>query len=356
MKSFLGFLIHLFSILIRCYPRKFRKEFEREMEIVFKDSLNESAKDGMLPFLIVSLRELSNLPASILREFWYEIEIKETNMVTNGKVDLVSSIDEGAGVWDALIGVLPFLLFGVASMLVRTELLFPYPYYYLNYTFSYLAFYVIALSGLFFGLIKGVPRWTYSYLGWSMVSAWLWMGMSVDNFSYPPFKHDQPFGWWSWLPILIILGLVFFLTRSIRPLRQLVRDVWQDWTGLSLAMYAFIGFLAVFAGYDENHHPYLFAFMATSTLAISGSVWAFLRSRKAGKQTIALISGCVAGYVILRVCDATWDWWTYQGLPAPMPEAWYFEVYRVFALIPILAFIIFWPILIGFVQRALKTE
>jgi hypothetical protein len=349
-------LTHLYSKLLHLYPGRFQNEFAEEMQSVFRDSVDEAVKEGYFSLAFVCLRELVNLPASLLRERWYEAEKKELNTITNERMDPVSSIDDGVGRWDALIGILPFLLFGVASMLVRSEFLFPYPYYYLNYSYSDLVLFVIALIGLFLGLLRCVPRWTYSYLGWSIFLAWSWMGRSVDSFSYPPFKYAQPFGWWSWLPILIVLGLVLFLTRSFRPLRGLVRDVWQDWTRLSLAMYALIGWLAIVAGYDENHHPYLFAFMSASTLAISGSVWAFLRSRKAGKQTIALISGCVAGYIITRVCDATWAWWTYHGLPAPLPEPWYSEVFRVFILIPYLAFIIFWPVLIGFVRISINGE
>jgi hypothetical protein len=338
-------LTYLYSKLLLLYPGRFRDEFAEEMAVVFRDSVSEAVKDGILPLALICLRELGGLPFNILREFWHEFERKETNMVTNGKVDPVSSIDEGAGVWDTLIGVLPFLLFGIASMLVRSEFLFPYPYYYLNYAYADLVLYVIVLIGLFFGLIKGVPRWTYSYLGWSMFLAWSWMGRSVDSFSYPPFRHDQPFGWGSWLPILTILGLVLALTRSLRPLRQLVRDVWQDWTRLSLAMYAFIGFLAVYAGYDENHHPYLFAFMAASTLAISGSVWAFWRSRKAGKQTLALLAGCVAAYIIVRISDATWEL-----------GPWYAEVYGAISIIAFLSLIMFWPILIGFVRISINDQ
>jgi len=345
MNFVISSLTKFYSKLLLLYPGSFRDEFAEEMQVVFRDSVNEAVEEGIPVLMLICLRELGGLPVNILREFWYEFERKETNMVTNGKVDPVSGIDEGAGVWDALIGVLPFLLFGIASMLVRTEFLFPYPYYYLKYAYADLALYVIVLIGLFFGLIKGVPRWTYSYLGWSMFLAWSWMGRSVDGFRYPPFTHDQPLGWWSWLPILFVIGLALFLTRSFGPLRQLVRDVWQDWTRLSLAMYAFIGWLAIAAGYDENHHPYLFAFMAASTLAISGSVWAFLRSRKAGKQTLALLAGCVAAYIIVRISDATWEL-----------GPWHAEVYGAISIIAFLSLIMFWPVLIGFVRNSISDE
>ena len=345
MNIVIPFLTYLYSKLLLLYPVRFRDEFAGEMEVVFRDSVSEAVEDGILSLAIVCLRELVNLPASLVRERWYEFQRKEMNMVTNGNVAPASSMDDGADVWGTLIGVLPFLLFGVAGMLVRTEFLFPYPYYYLNYAYSDLILYVIALIGLFFGLIKDVPHWTYSYLGWSMFLAWSWMGRSVDGFRYPPFTHDQPLGWWSWLPILILIGLVLLLTRSLGPLRQLVRDVWQDWTRLSLSMYAFVGWLAIVAGYNENHHPYLFAFMAASTLAISGSVWAFLRSRKAGKKTLALLSGCVAAYIIVRISDASWEL-----------GPWYVEVYGAISIIAFLSLIMFWPVLIGFVRRALQTE
>jgi hypothetical protein len=361
MNTLLPWLIYIYSRLVLLYPRSFRNEFGEEMRAVFRDSVDEAVKEGCLALALVSLRELINLPANLLRERLYEFQRKEMKMVTDGNVDSTSDIDDGAGRWDALIGVLPFLLFGVASMLVKTDFLYPHPYSYLNYVYSELVLYVIALIGLFFGLSRGVPRWTYSYLGWSMFFAWLWMSRSVTHFGDSPSTNDPLFGWWSWLPILIVLGHALFLIRSFRPLRQLVRDVWQDWTRLSLAMYAFIAWLAIVAVYDENHHPYLLAFIAASTLAISVSVWAFLKSRTTGKRTIALISGCGAGYIVAKVCDATWDWWTYHGLPAPLPEPWYSVVlsevvFIVLYVIPFVAFILFWPALIGFVRISIKNE
>ena len=86
-------------------------------------------------------------------------------------------------------------------------------------------------------------------------------------------------------PAYRTIGIALLWTRSFLPLRQLVRGIWQDWTLLSLAMYTFVGWMALI--YDENRHPYLFAFMIGSTLAVSAGAWIFLHERQTRRQIIA---------------------------------------------------------------------
>jgi hypothetical protein len=278
------------------------------------------------------------------------------DMNTNKFAFSKSAVIQTRSFRDASLAVLPFVLFGAASMLVRTNFLFPYPYSYLNYSYADLAMYVIALTGLFFGLVKGIPRWMYSYLGWSVFFAWREMYRPIDSFSDSPVQDSAVFSVWSWMPLLLVIGMAILFSRSLRPFRQLAADIWQDWTHLSLSMFALIAFFALPGGYDENHHPYLFVFMSATALAICGSVWFFMRSSNARRRSFALAAGMVAAYILILVCDKTWNWWAYHGLPVPAPDPWYIEVFRMFIFGPILAFILFWPLLIGFVQQTTNVQ
>lgn len=216
-----------------------------------------------------------------------------------------------------------------------------------------LAFFVLILLGLLIGLVKGVPRWTYSYIGWSLVFAWWWSGMGTSGLKIFGYSIDY-WSWQIWPPLLVAIGIALAWTRSLHPLRQVVRGIWQDWTLLSLGLYTFLGFMLVL--YDENHSPYLIAFMIISTLAISVSVWVFMRSTKAGTRIIALFSGFVAGLVIDRISQSTWDFSAYYGLPRGTSFSWFDSLMEVILVSIIWGGILFLPVLVGLLRQTLQNE
>jgi hypothetical protein len=83
VNTIIAFLIHIYSRLLLFYPSRFRDEFAEEMRVVFKDSLNEAARDGTLALTLVCVREFGGLATHILQELWREVERKETVMATN---------------------------------------------------------------------------------------------------------------------------------------------------------------------------------------------------------------------------------------------------------------------------------
>ena len=348
MNLFVLGLLNFYSSLLLLYPRRFRDEFAEEMQVVFRDSVNEAVDEGVLSLILVCLRELSGLPFNILREFWHEFERKERNMVTDKNPDSKSTARNQTNYRDATLGMLPFALFGIASMIGKLGIPFLGVY-------ADLAFYVIVLVGLLIGLGKDVPRWAYSYLGWSLLFAWWWTNMYTTGLKI--FGHtmfNEAWGWRIWYPLFITIGIALLWTRSLRPLRQLVHGIWQDWTLLSLGLYTFGGFVLLI--FDENHHPYLFSFMFATTLVIVGSIWFYMKSANTGKQVIALLSGFVVSYIIVRICDATWDWAAYHGFPPSPPEPWYMEIIRTIAITAFWSAITFWPAIIGLVQHIVNNR
>lgn len=346
MKVIVALLTRLYSKLLLLYPGRFQDEFSEEMQVVFRDLLDETIKDGLLPLSLVCLRELIGLPFNILREFWHEFKRKEISMTTNEKAPPGSTNDDRVSRWGALIGTLPFALFGIASMTAKLDL----P---VHGAYPYLAFFAIILPGLLIGIVKRFPRWAYSYLGWSLVFAWWWSNMGTHGLKIFGIQINY-WTWQIWIPLLAAFGIALLWTRSFSPIRQLVTDIWQDWTLLSFAMYTFVGWMALI--YDENHHPYLFAFMIGSTLAISGGAWFFLRERRTRNRIVALLSGFMTVAIIGAISEATWDWHAYYGVPEPPPVAWYVSALRIVLILLIWGLILFWPALVGFVRRAINNR
>jgi hypothetical protein len=346
MNVFIAALISIYSKLIVLYPRSFRKEFGEEMQVVFGDSVNEASKDGILFLVIVGMREMVNLPGSVLQEFWHEFKKKDTIMDMNGQTESKSVIKGGTSHWDALIATLPFVLFGIACLIGKIRV----PFWGI---YADLAFYAIVLLGLLIGLIKGVPGWSYSYLGWSLVFGWWWSSMGTEGLKIFGFQIDY-WTWQIWPPLLVTIGVALLWTRSLLPLRQLVRGIWQDWTLLSLAMYAFLGFLML--PYDENHSPYLIGFMIVSTLTISASVWAFMRSPKPSVRLLTLLTGFFLALAIDRVCETTWDFAGYYGLPATPPAPWYDSIFEIMVITVVWGGLLIWPALISLVRHSRSSE
>ncbi|MEK7787439.1 MAG: zinc ribbon domain-containing protein [Chloroflexota bacterium] len=61
-------VIWVYALLLRLYPHRFQAEFGEEMEAVFAASVNEAAQGGPARLAATCLRELFDLPGSMLRE------------------------------------------------------------------------------------------------------------------------------------------------------------------------------------------------------------------------------------------------------------------------------------------------
>lgn len=349
MKFLLLFLTRVYARLLHLYPIGFKREFLPEMEIVFEDLTQETARAGFVPLLVVFLRELGGLTVGILRELWYEYERKGVNMQPDENKNTVFQRGTKASTRNALLATLPFVLFGLTCVLANLRLV-------LNPVSVHLIFSMIVLLGLMIGLAFNFPIWVYSYLGWSIVMAWWWMMMPMDTFGriFAPTSHNQLLGWRSWMILFLAMGIGLLMARSIQPLRQLIRGLGEDWTLLSFMMYAFGAFALLI--YDENHHPYLAVFMLGSTLAISLGAWFYLRNANIWKKLSSLLAGFVLAYILSYICYATWDRAVYYGFPETPPQAWY--VISISTLVTFLFWlaILFWPTLVGLMQYLLRKS
>ena len=339
-------VIEAYSRTLSLYPRRFKDEFSIEMRTVFRDSLNESIKEGLLSLSLTCLRELVGLPFNIVREFWHELRRKERVMVTNEKMEQRAITGKKNRFWEALIGALPFALFGIAIMIGKTKLAF-------HMAHADLTFYALVLLGFLIGLVKGFPRWAYSYLGWSLVFAWWWTNMGTYGLRIFGFQIDY-WTWQIWIPLLATIGLALLWTRSLLPFRQLAAGIWQDWTLLSLAIYAFVAFAALI--YDENHHPQLFAFIAATTIAVCLAVWGFLKSDTSWKRVVSLLAGFVTAFVLGNISYATQNYAGYYNLPPSPPPPWYTVFDGIIVWTVIYSGIMYWPALIGLARSIINNR
>jgi len=341
-------IIAWYSRSLALYPRRFKNEFADEMLVVFMFSFEDTLNKGTLQTISFCLKEFGGLPFHILREFWHDFEGKETVMVTSEKVEQELSTSVRSSHWEAFLSALPFAVFGVVCMIGKIRV--PWVGIYV-----YLSFYLFVLLGLLIGLLKAFPRWAYSYLGWSLVYTWWWTSMYTNGLKLFGYTFgNETWGWRIWAPLFLTIGIAILLTRSIRPLRELVLGFWQDWTLLSLAMYSFVGFMMLL--YDEVRSPYTIAFMTASTLVICASVWIFMRSTNRVYRFITLLAGFFAGLLIDRICAATWDFNAYYGFPARPPTPWYSSLFDILFYTVIWSPIVWLPALVGLFKSTFNKE
>jgi hypothetical protein len=350
MRHLRPFSSRLFSFLVCLYPASFRREYGPEILSVFSEAVSEPR--GLLWPMILCLRECWDLPAALLREYREQVFGS-----SGGQMNTDAVLTPPASRWEALLGALPFLAYGLASMLGKLTFDRFQPG-----MFIWLGLYAFILLGLLVGWVKGFPRWSYAYPGWALILSWLlswyWTntaGTGLHLFGFT--LRGQLLCWPAWLPLglvslLALLRTRFLRPRSLCPLKQFFLGIWNDWTLLSLLLYTLPAWALLL--YDENHHPYLFAFMLASTLVLGLGAWFHLRSAGSLGRLLSLLAATLTGLVIAWVCDGTWDFAAYYHLP-PSTDPWYVTLLRWSMSISLAAALLFGPALLALLRRKLKT-
>ena len=307
-------LLGLHRLGLRLYPRRFRAEFEAEMQVVFAAALAEAARSGLLRVGGLCARELCDWPLAVLNAQLTDWLSNREAIPMTATTEISPASDQVSTSWAATVaGVLPFLLFGLASAL--RELPGGYD------RFVYPASYGLMLAGVAVGGARGFPRWSLVYLGWGLVGTGWWVTTGMDALSQRlgfALGTDQR-GWAAWAPLALALAVSLLLSRSLRPLRALTARLWQDWTWLSLIAYIFMaGVVLVF---DENHHPHLLILIGAATLAAATGALLCLRGASVEQRGLGLLAGLALLTLIGAYADSTFDWRAYYNLPELPPVA-----------------------------------
>ena len=136
-------------------------------------------------------------------------------------------------------------------------------------------------------------------------------------------------------------------TRSLAPFKRLLLGIWNDWTRLTLVMYAFGASVSLI--YDENHHPSLLLLMAITTLMITAGAWAFLRSSSLLGRVLSVAVSYVVAVIPVAISYLTWDWRAYYRLPPS--DRWVDNLGVAPIGILFWLLILFWPALLVLAQR-----
>jgi len=149
------------------------------------------------------------------------------------------------------------------------------------------------------GWIKGFPRWSYPYVGVSLLINLYRMNAStrgISFFGYEVFGREL-WGWRSWIPLLIATIVALIISRSFRPVKRFFTNGWDDWTLFTLCMFGCMPML-VLVGFDEIDNLYTIYFTIGLNAVMILSAYVYMRGTRIWQRALALGVGIVIPVVV----------------------------------------------------------
>jgi hypothetical protein len=188
----------VYAALLHLYPSGFRSEFAAEMQDVFSEALQDAAKRGRLPSTRLFLREMGDIPASLLREGWTRF-YAWTTLPWQDPVSLDIDASHPGSWLSAGFAGLPHLLYALAlylPLLVTFTLALP------DYRGPALpVFWVMVAAALLIARWLGWPRWSSSWIGYGL--AFL-LDQISRSFPAGPLSYLAGITWLSLTAILLL--------------------------------------------------------------------------------------------------------------------------------------------------------
>jgi hypothetical protein len=286
-----GLVDFFYEQLLRTFPHAFRVQFGAEMQTVFNDMLANARGQGAIAVMRFLGRELLHAPGVVLRAHHLALlrRARQTGR-SPWELLLLPPIDPRTAHRDgrharlqAVLEMLPFL-FVAALILTLTYADFmkmpPGDPIWLG--IPRFAALFVALPASLLGLARGLPRWTYPWLGYLA-------GYSALV------AYDQNLVWFLVITLITCLLLAFAAAvahgrnRSL-PLRLqgMARSLRLDWTRFSFAVHGALPFLILVA-FDDGYRNDQTLWLALSILVLLLGALLYTRSRRGTVQTATLL-------------------------------------------------------------------
>ena len=250
-------------------------------------------------------------------------------------------LDNKPGTWrQAIFGAIPILW--VPLIFLSTSLLPGYARWYWMSRFGFLALTLLPAVGFCVAWIKSFPRWSYSYLG--VLTAILILSLSMND----P-RYDASILVFFWTPVIVTFMIALLVTRSLDPLFQLARGIWNDWTRLSFALYGSFTILLLDAydgiqiSFDSLLELLTFAFLAIGAVA-------YVRSSETRQRVRSLLVGFGMAWILIISVNAVY-WNGRQEVWMKEPAHWQTTLLQLLVPGMILLVLLFSPIIFSSLRR-----
>ncbi len=229
---------------------------------------------------------------------------------------------------DLALGLLPFIILGAVAVILESPQTFrvqqPGPLMYLG---SWLFFggYLLMLIILFWAILKGFPRWSMPYLVYGTLFA-----VYLSNASTPglvvfgiPLWGRQLWGWRSLVPVGFILLLGLILSRPPwKPVFQLFRNIWNDWTFLAFGLYGLLPVIGPVLQDEMTHEYTLWITIAEVLIVLAGATLYLVTARKPYRIAFLLVGLFFAALISMIGTNYYWNTHSVNfstGVRTPLP-------------------------------------
>jgi hypothetical protein len=280
MSPLLSLLSWLYPRLLRLYPPAYRSEYSEELLEVYAQIIRESA-DGRQG-ITRALQELRDFPGVLLRVHLRRSTLTMSNSLFPPTTDQTP--------WPtALLSLVPLFFIGPVSMILIYRPWPATPDYAWVVPLLVTLQYVLIGAGVLIGVLRRFPRWSYPYV----VVAVIYLA-----FYYVPrwLASTSLSGIKPLIPLLLIL-LIFLVTRWLPPFRPFYTNLRGDWTLLSYGLYACA--IMLLSSQDRDEAPYLTFFVLLPSLIAMASALAHLRLSSAMHKILVLVVSIPLGTFLL---------------------------------------------------------
>ena len=265
----------LFGLALRFYPEGVRREYAAEMQAVFGLKAADAARRSAWTLFALACREARDLPLAIGSAHFQAVR---------GHMNPIFPSTSDQTRWPAaLLSLLPFFIGGMLRLIVSYQPGWSPKDGSQLFLYYLLASALIAAAGLALGAANKFPRWAYPYPVFLSFAIYLLAGYADSRFNWA-FNGQNSF----FIALAVILIVLW-----LPGLRSFYRNIPQDWTLLSYALYGLVFYLLASIDYDEHPRLSLMAVLP-SVLSLCAAL-AHLRIRSASARIAVLLAGTFAG-------------------------------------------------------------
>ena len=183
----------------------------------------------------------------------------------------------------ALLSLLPFFIGGALRLIVSYQPGWSPKDGSMLFLYYLLASVLIVAAGLALGAAMKFPRWAYPYPVYLSFAIYVLVLYADSRFNWA-FNGQNSFS----IALAVILIVLW-----LPGLRSFYRNIPQDWTLVSYALYGLVFYLLGSIDYDE--HPRLSLMAVLPSLVSLGAALVHLRIRSASARIAALLAGTFVG-------------------------------------------------------------
>lgn len=351
--------LKVYRVLLAFYPSEFRAEFGQEMQDVLATALTKAQTAGGEPPWRLLWREMCDWPGSVLQE---HLRARRCEMVSRGfaekepvpRVELLAAL---------ILFLLP--LFSILATIGTSW------HQWIWRGVGIMLFGGAVFVALGFAVVKGLPRWSLSYLGFLLL-----LGLILSRYDrtwgwiYPFFiRSFGPRSYWPLAIRLVYVAAYALIMLSSLLLSALIvvnllrvlphtRGVWQriraDWTQLSFLLYGGL-VLGIRLMFEEYRYHDLWQLTAWACLGLGA--WGYLVAKRQKQRILALTGGATAA--MWTVAIAKWalvprQSWLNPYLVSPVQTTRLVEVGSAVTFWACILLVLLAPTLLNLVPRAAR--